>query len=361
MTALANAPSLTIEEAGGSARSITLRGRSLPYQGVSFGGTMRTNVTWYAGNPEATIQVLGPDLQPTQMEGMWKDRFLPEQFELSGFGDLDSLSTADALVRAFERFRAAGNELRVQWFNVVRRGVLTDFTPTWIRPQDVRWEATFTWFAADTETPVRAGYNPLPATDMLTATTEHDDALVLVPGNVSRDYSAEIVSRVNAVRQQAGAMFDYVRRAQNTAQMPLNLVQGCLSAADSLRAEAEDEVGRLTSIPYQYAQATDRVLAVFSCEAWRRDLAKSADSLTATALRTAEQFQRNLVPGSLAVVTVPGDMTLRQLSTLYYGSPDSWSIIADANGLVDSVVAAGVVLVIPVLPSPALGTSQSRS
>lgn len=348
---LSEAPAITIEEATGSARSILLRGRALPYQGVGFGGEMRVMTTWYPGNPEATIQVLGPELAATSMEGMWKDRFLPGQYILSGFDGLDDLETADALVRAFEALRDSGNELLVQWFNVGRRGVMTSFTPTWVRPQDVRWTAEFTWFATDTRA-ARAGYSPLPTVDMLTTTVAHDDAVVSVPDTVSKDYLASIVSKVNDVRAQAGQMFDYIRQAQRLVQMPLTLVQGAVSAADSLRAESEDEIGRLTNVPATFAQTTDAVVATFRAETWRRGVARRAGHLVASALTTAANFQRNVLPGALQVLVVPGDTTLRQLSTRYYGSPDSWTVIADANALVDSTVPAGTVLVIPALPTP---------
>jgi hypothetical protein len=350
---LSTASSVVIEETTGAGRSITLRGRALPYQGVGFGGKMRTAVTWYPGNPEATIQVLGPELDSTTMEGMWKDRFLLRQAELSGFDAALTGATAAQLVRAFEILRDSGNELRVQWADTVRRGILTEFVPTWLRSQDVRWTATWTWFAANPDQPVRAAPAPLPGKDVNTALIRHDNAFVSAPKIIAKDYLSEINGFVDGVRRQAGKVFDAIREAQRQIQTPVALVQKVLSAADSLQAEAEDEVGRLTNIPYTYAQTADRVVGVLSVEAWRRRTAGASDRLVAAVKRTAEQYERTIVSDVLDVIVVSEDVTLRQLSTRYYGSPDSWTVIADANGLVDSVVPAGTVLVIPSLPNPA--------
>ena len=360
MAYLSEAPAVTIEETTGQRRSVTLRGRALPYQGVAFGGTMRVATTWYPGNPVATMQVLGPELAATTMEGMWKDRFLPGQVVLAGFADLDGLETADAVVRAMEHLRDAGNELRVQWNNVVRRGVLTDFTPTWVRPQDVNWSATWTWFAANADQAVRAGYNPLPATTLSTALVKHDDSILFVPPAVSRDFAAEILTRANAVRAQVGALFDVLRQAQSMATMPLTLAQAGLTAVESLTAELQDEIGRMTNIPSIYASTLDRVVDVLNVEGWRRDGARMAAILRGNGQRTAAEIQRNVIPGILDVVTADGLVTLRQYAQTYYGSPDSWTLIANANGLVESTPAAGAIIIIPTNPAPA-GTPRGRA
>jgi nucleoid-associated protein YgaU len=362
--ALSVAPSFFIEETTGRGRTIELKGRALPYQGVGFGGEMRHSTTWYAGNPIATMQVLGPTLENTTIEGMWSDRFLPGQFELTGFPDLagfdgtTSIQTAEVLIRAFEQLRDSGNALRVQWFHTARQGIIKNFTPTWIRPQDCKWSVEFTWFAADLEQPIRAAFNDVPAQDMLTKTTSHDDAFVAEPAYIAPAFSSSVEEATNNVRVQAGQIFDQIRQAQDTIKVPAQNIQACVAAASSLRSYANQEVAQLTELPYTYAQTGDSVIQVLGCEDWRRLLARNSDSLTATSLRTSQQFQENVLPGSLAVVTVPGDTTLRQLSTTYYGTPDSWTIIADANDLTDSLVAAGTVLVIPAIASSGFNTTS---
>lgn len=140
-------PAFEVEELTGSQRSIRLRDRALPYQGVGFPITQRTKKTYYGGNPVATLQVLGPDYGNTQLDGIWKARFLADSVEFnsgnSGSAAAPDLSSPEDLVLLFEDIALSGNTLRVQWGPHVREGILVRFTPDWIRLQDVKWAMEF--------------------------------------------------------------------------------------------------------------------------------------------------------------------------------------------------------------------------
>src|SRR5690606_21640253 len=189
---------LIIEEVTGPKRSITLRGRSLPYQEVSWGGEQRVNINFHAGNPVATAQVVGPTYKPTVLKGTWKDTFLNAtpaedvatyvQYEVgteenspillnfpsinifepgtvggatftsggSVEGSKQQAKTARAVRDAFELIRRSGQLLRVEWGSLVRYGYLTNTTFTHTRgaETDIGWELEFEWIG-DTHTPPR--------------------------------------------------------------------------------------------------------------------------------------------------------------------------------------------------------------
>ncbi len=156
-------PTFDILELEGSRRQLVLKGRTKPYAGVEFPSETRSKVTYYPGNPVATQQILGPEFGPTDLEGMWKTRFLAgtgqNEVEVSGFDPIDS---AADLVRAFEELRRSANSLRVQWGPVVRFGILKKFTPSWVTLYDVKWHANFEWRGEREFTP-RASAAPQPA------------------------------------------------------------------------------------------------------------------------------------------------------------------------------------------------------
>lgn len=363
--ALSQASRLSIEELTGSLRQIALLGRALPYQGVAFGGTEVHKITWYPGNPEGTLQVLGPSLEPTTFHGFWKDRFLPGQIEQVGFAELiadsagdvgavttvRSAATAERLVRAFESLRASGQRLRVQWGSIVREGILSSFTPKWVRLQDCEWEMEFVWFSAGVSAPRAASTPPESRTEMRTAMDANDGALRRAPrGRVNGSYQAELRASTRLERVQIAQMFGAlasISSASPAGGVPLGPLNALSTASDAIRLVAQDTVERLSDQPYLVATEFDAVTDVLRIEAWRRSLGRTQAELMATALRVAGRERERRQPANVTIVLVPGDTTLRALAQRYYGTSDSWQLIANANGLTDSMVRAGTTIVIP--------------
>ena len=359
MPALSQASRVTIEETTGSGRSIELLGRALPYQRVAWAETQRVKTIWYPGNPTATIQVLGPQHEPTVLSGTWKDRFLPGQVNASGFASITNPQTVTAaqVVEAFESLLRSGNRLRVQWADVVREGVLTKFTPTWIRPQDVEWEVEFTWSTAVAPQPRAASAPPDPRAELRTSLDAVDSTTYARPqqGGQSQGLRDQIRATTNAVRTQVGQCFDAIRQAETqistatsvAASVQLASVAAISSSADSIRLSTNALVPQLVDRPYTTAMISDSVVDVLRFDGWRRSLGSAETGTAAVALRVARQQAETLVPGAVTAVQVPGDMTLRQLAITYSGNADAWQTIADANGLVGSIVRAGTLIAIP--------------
>lgn len=344
----------SIVELTGQLRQIELLGRALPYQRVAFGGSTNSKLTFYPGNPSGTMQVLASSLEPTVIQGMWKDRFVPGQVEAVGFDGLSpgDTATASLIVQAFEELRRSGQRLRVQWYNVVREGILSRFTPTWIRPQDVEWEAEFTWFQENVEAP-RAGDEPPDDRPALRRSMDENDRAFRSTRSrsVSSGFRAALGTLIRSERVQLAQMFSALNAISLTLPGPIvdlsGPVGGLAAAASTIRDEAERALVLLTDLPYTEATIVDSVLGVLSAESWRRTVGLTQDGLAASATRVAlREAERNV--GALGqTVVVPGDTTLRMLSLRYYGTSDSWQIIADANGLTDSLVRAGTTIYIP--------------
>lgn len=334
----------TIEETTGSKRRVTLHGRALPYQGVAWAGAQRTKLTWYPGNPTATLQVLGAEEEPTEINGMWKDRYLPGQVDVAGFPEV---RTAEELVAIFEALRIAGNALRVQWGPNVREGILKRFSASYARLEDVSWEATFEWFARNEGIAPRLTARPPQISDLRQRLNAIDDQLAFEPPGISLDYRSQILGGINTIRQKAGVVFDGLRAINALARTPAFALGAIASAVDSIRFEAEDEIGRLENIPRETVHATDRVADVLVFEGWRRTLAHRVFMFRGSAQERHREVKEQAKPGALKFITVPGDTTLRQIALAEYGSADSWQEIADANGFDGSIVPAGTVVIIP--------------
>ena len=71
----ANVFSIT-EKTDTNPRSIVLRGRSLPFEGVAWGTELTVDINYFPGNPTAIAQVVGSRWTDTVLTGRWSDRFL---------------------------------------------------------------------------------------------------------------------------------------------------------------------------------------------------------------------------------------------------------------------------------------------
>ncbi len=342
-------PAIEIEEQTGARRRVLLRGRALPYQGVSWGGEQRNKVTWYQGNPVASIQVLGPMLDPTEMHGTWKWRFLEKQVELNGFPGLDGtdLSPTD-LVEVFQSLRDAGNDLRVTWGPNTRYGILGKFVPNWIRLQDVEWSMEFIWAGTEPISPKASGVvEQLPPLQQAQKT--FDTAWVQSPVEIFQDFLDTAQTLVNGIRGNMGRLFDAVRASSAALTIPQQVAFAANAATLSLAREAETLNSQMSDIPYTRAQSSDGVVPVLRMQAYRTTMSGQARNISARARRQTQQFLAAVFPDAVAVIIVPQTTSLRAISITYYGTADSWQVIADQNGLSGSIVPEGTVLVIPSL------------
>lgn len=339
------APAFVIEEITGQRRSVALRGRALPHQGsASWGGRMRTKSNWYAGNPEATLQVLGPEELPTTIEGWWKDRYLSADVSVTGF---DAPTTSEELVAIFDAIRIAGQALRVSWGPHVREGVLTKFEVKPIRVEDHPWEAEFTWYKRDGVNAPRATTDRRPESEVRAQMTAMDDVSVQEPVTVVSSSSASFAASLTSIRGACGKAFDAVRTIQGQAALPVNAVQQMTAAASSIRSEVETLLVGLVDAPYLAHQLQDGVVAVLNVEGWRRSLGLRVHDLRATVQRQAQDFARRYRPPGSVVIVMPAGTTLRKLAARYYGDADLWYRIAEANDITTSTPAPGTRLLIP--------------
>jgi nucleoid-associated protein YgaU len=118
------------------------------------------------------------------------------------------------------------------------------------------------------------------------------------------------------------------------------------TAAEAIRTDANDLLSTV-DFPVTKAAATDRLIGKLKADVWRRDVAQATGVLRAQAQRTSRDFGKRVSPSPIQIVTVQGDTTLRKLSVVYYGTPDEWQRIADANAITGSMVTAGAQILIP--------------
>jgi hypothetical protein len=347
------AEAFVITELTGPKREIQLFDRALPYQKLEMGREQRHVKREYAGSRVATIQVMGVSILNWEAEGMWKTRFLGagHNVELKNFPDIPNDGgriTAEDLVDAMQRILDAGQNVEVRWGPAVRRGILAGFTPTWDRVEDVAWRLSFVW-AQDGEAPPRRASVSLDTTSgMRRALDQLDLVAAEMPSTILPTQADDLIAKIGDVRVAGAALTESLAALQATTTSTIADVQNAQTLADRVVQAAEAlRTGNLSDLPYVSLLPVDDVSAVLEAEVWRRDTAASSRTVQAEARRSSAATADRSMPGAVAVVTLTENTSLRVLAVRYYGDADAWTTIADANGLISSIAAAGLRLVIP--------------
>lgn len=343
-----SAPSLIIQELTGEKRSLTLKQRSLPYTSVSWAGNMRTNTTWYQGNPVATQQVLGPEEEPTTLEGTWKDRFIRGTVEQVGFGR--EVAFATDLVDFMTELRTAGQLLQVSWGPETRRGILVMFDPRYLRLQDIEWTAEFEWQGRGPVTP-RVPEPDAPPPTLLDRINQVADQFALGPTFLFPDVNAILVSNIADAREKTATVFDGLRVVQKLAEVPQDVLGAVASAVDSLRNQLLEEMNRLAETPVELVSTSTRAADVLSVEAWRREMSAALERLLDALDAADRQLENRAEPPATQTFQATENITLFAISNRFYETPDFAGFLQRVNFLDSNLVPAGFTLIIPPKPN----------
>lgn len=371
-----------IAETNGMKRTIVLRGRSLPRQPINFGGEMSVVIDYFAGNPVAYAQVIGPKYLPTEVTGEWNDIFLFEDANcpyLLGFppigvagkpppvgantilggtsfvgGSAAAGSQSAFLARtvrdAMELVRRSGALLRVEWGSIVRYGFLTKAMFPHKREQDIGYELEFQWIG-DTDAQPVAVSKQMSALGFLKALAAILQKLLdalLTADYLAQQFLQGITGPITKLLSLLTALVETLTKMLGQLLNPFDIVASIKAAAIGLKLACRDLLdlfdrggGRLKGRDSSAAQA---FLAAAENEV--RRLLEELAFLAAERERELDAFFTKQV---LATHVAQAGQNLRDISTLYYGRPESWPDIADFNGLAGSLTTPGRLLRIPKL------------
>lgn len=332
--------------------TIRLRGRALPYQGVSWGGIQRVKHTWYPGNPEASEQLLGPEEEPTTIKGMWKDLFL---------GD----GAARHLIAVFDELRIKGVPIEVTWgqgfvFSAgatvltgdpfIRRGVIsrTLFTPP--RPQDAAYEIEFRWRSrgGGESVPPIAIEDPRPAlgADALLAVVADNKSwaqsfagvLDTIGGGFNQLFELSLGQFTDALDSVSEDIQAVDKSVTDLAAIPQAQARKLIGALDLFLESAFDFRQALFDLPLAFQLPIDDALSLLRFRDLIFDQERVLDIAQDNIRQERERVAAFSEPDFITEIRLLPGTDLRDASTQVYGYPDEWFTIADYNGFDGSVV-----------------------
>lgn len=370
-----------IRETAGPSRMIVLRGRSLPYRGVSFPVSMRGKTKWYPGNPVAQQQMLGSVWDDTTLEGTWKDTYLADPgnaADLIGFPPVGAAGRANAVLSGGQSFRSGGSVpgllgkaerartlrdafymiarsgqlLRLEWGSIVRYGFLRKFTPTHDSEEDIPWSMEFEW-QGDTNAAPKFTFQPnFDPPGLLAAIIAALQAFLDEVGEVLafvNGIKQKITSKITKIGQLLTSLIQALSAMVSLALTPIELLGTLTQQLTSIVLALKDLMTTLREVPAAYIALKEGISPTGAnlINQLVQAVIFNARKLAADAIAVMRALQQLKEPDVIAVVVTSGDQTLRDLALQHYGSESDWKKIADFNDIAGSIVPPGTVVRIP--------------
>jgi hypothetical protein len=298
---------------------VRLRGRELPYRAgaggsISYGRTQRSKLTWYPGNRVASQQVIGPVLKPTQINGVWKDRYLGTDRSID-------------LVETFEELLDSGVQVRVFWSTIERQGIVKDFVwqpgiPTG-GLSDIGWQCIFEWNAAGIPPPRRVGESDITLRDGITRAAASKRA---------------INSLLEEFQQPLETLSSAAGRLGNEPNLPARFVEDASTACDSAQGTSGETAEVTSGIFPGVTIVSDSFEDVLDEALLRYDLSEEAFKVAREMFIQRVRLEEIIRPPQFATVTPVIGADLREIAIRFYGDADLWDRIAKQNGLEQSII-----------------------
>lgn len=379
----------TIAQVTGPQRVIILKGRALPYRPVSFPRTQRVTTAYFPGNPKATQQVLGPTFEASTFNGTWKDKFLIRNDEQNGvdllnfpplapgtlpqsriasggsfvgtnsFPGVQPAQLARVVVDAMELVVSEGQDVQIQWDQVVRYGKITRFEPRYGEPtggiSDIAWEFEFMPSGDREASPISrpVEFNILAAATGFQLLLDNILAVLRQLGGLRQPnaFLSAVGRLLGSIVEIVAALIDAFRSVLSVISAPSDLIGNIRGSLQEIRLLVRSffaDLNNLLSAPggaARMGRAEDVQIASQVQQLLRARLQELA-AFAAEQLRIAELFAAQEI---LATYFAESFTSLRDVAAQYYGDQAQWTVISEYNGFYSASVPRGTLVRVPVL------------
>ena len=381
-----------IRELTGDKRTFRLTGRGLPYRPFTLSGDQRHDITWYAGSPEGTIQMLGAKENETTINGMWKDRFLRQVADMSAAEQIAAGFTSDTqrpagqqgesgaqidgqpvsnvreLAEEIDDVRRKGQFVEVTWVNQLRRGIISAFRQSWHTAQDLEWEIRFVWInqgiqladipiqdrsvdLSDVSVEVE---NQLAELDKISDGSIPLDLNAASPGQALGNAAdigqllAPINTGIDQLHQALEQLQDTIIVNTQDFLSPISTAQRAIGILEFMKVIGESIAN---AIDVRLDAAILNVQDIFGTKLDQRNTLskqkRAARRISAVAAIRKEQMEKQVNPELVKAFTAREDQDLRDVALEHYGIADEWRSLMRFNNLATSRLAARQLIFVP--------------
>lgn len=237
---------------------------------------------------------------------------------------------------------------------MVRYGFISAFEADHDREEDIRWEITFKWIGDTASAPklkIRPKLDPPGLLAAILAAIQAFLNAVNAALAIARGYLTLVSQRITKIGQLVAGLIDALNGFVSLVFAPAELLGVLQQQLTSIVLACKDLIDTIRSIPAAYGatrdggNSNDANLAAEAAAA----IAFNAAKLGVESAITRDQLGDLQSPDILGTFTSPEDVTLRDVSTQFYGTANNWTLIADFNGLKGSIAPRGTIVRIPAL------------
>jgi len=264
--------------------------------------------------------------------------------------------------------------VEVRWDNHARRGFITKFSKDWHTALDLEWEMEFSWISrAEPNPPVTAQEIAMGDTASLFQTLSDALNLEALPPTfpMANDALADLDSGIKRIASTTQAIADTIGNVTTLVLAPFGVARTVMALCDTVRGQADALRNFLRAqVPADFytnragssitakAQMASRPAALSPASSlgfteamiaieYTRRVDGILKRIVSEAVIQKDEYARRVERTAVAVVTTRDGDDLRTLSTKFYGNPNDWKRIAQANGLTAAGLTAGLSLIIP--------------
>jgi hypothetical protein len=322
----------------------------------------RVSTTYYPGNENASVQILGSRRDPISLKGRLDDRYILGQ------------KTALSMMESMRKLASDGFPVMLQWGPITLDGLVTKAKFVVHLAELIEYEVEFLPTGKQPAMVVKPPKTVAFSRTNILVVTEQSNKIVDLWGIVGDEYdpyaplgrpkftipglafARGLLSSVSGLVDIAGSYVDAGRAAIASVE---NLVSDTLDVADEavhvvaratgvvgeLRSWAADVSNTLQSIDADASAIVHDVRATFAAEGWRNEIGTAARDTVAMSTNLIAQLSP--VEWTNPIHISRDGETLPNIARIYYGTPIGWQRIADANDLGDDILLPGTILIIP--------------
>lgn len=394
--------SLTLAQEGGG--TLVLTQRALPYMPLAISGKQRAEFVWYPGNPQATVQMLGPQEDAIVLKGFWKDKFIegtgaakyyqgdPKGYQgmqtaqgrWTAFSIIEGSSfipNVVELVKIVDTMRRMGKRITLSWDRLQRIGHITSFTQTWQTTHYCEWELEFSVVAQEETTIPAAVANKPSLTDKATQSAsdrrdvqtawELPKPLAITPlgpfAKAINDFDNTLLAVTNYTAATAQSVSNGIYLVPNVVRSVIAASTGAVNACNAIIGTFID---RALTESFAFASGVGTTVEMITGErnmlredslpygiqlgaaSYTRNIRSSITQVRNNNAVWRYANQKQMQQGSQAIsVLAKQAMDLRDICEQYYGTSDNWKQLMIYNGLKSSRLEAGTLVFVPQNPS----------
>jgi hypothetical protein len=169
-------------------------------------------------------------------------------------------------------------------------------------------------------------------------------------------YNAKVASFVNKLQDSVDAINDTATSVIASTANYADSAHRLISIYETIKEDAAGLKDLVQSLPAAVSWAAPVEEVTYgdslSAASWNRSVASNAGDMRALAATMGASLQDTLDQQEVMdVFDARQDTDLRDVSTLYFGTPDEWKRLMTYNGLKSSRLTAGMEIMIPKLRS----------